>query len=360
MPGRGGARPPPPDSPRYPPRATELGPDAAADVVEGGDRGPRDGASFSSSAFCRTIAIAVAVATVAVVLGVVASSGGDGELLPGVGIKLPRWTYTAGGGGGGKRANPLTAAIVAHRARVRRARERVHHAAHDYARDDDDDDDDGDDDGDDGAGSTRGRRPRVLKDRRSPRERGRTGIRPEPGLVVLTTRSFGDATRGKTAIVLFRSVATPRVRNLRDAVLGSLKRHIPEGVVHVYGEVDVKDDSLLRMRYANAIHHAGRDEVRLLPIRPRSRCERRSLRTFPVVTLHRRRRRSGRGSKKARAASTSTTAETALPRPSTGSAAGGCSRVRRSCRCSSTGSTSRCSETAPRRSEISPRGSRPS
>jgi hypothetical protein len=26
--------------------------------------------------------------------------------------------------------------------------------------------------------------------------------------------------------------------------------------------------------------------VRLLPIRPRSRCERRSLRTFPVVTLH--------------------------------------------------------------------------
>jgi hypothetical protein len=28
------------------------------------------------------------------------------------------------------------------------------------------------------------------------------------------------------------------------------------------------------------------DEVRLLPIRPRSRCERRSLRTFPVVTLH--------------------------------------------------------------------------
>ena len=27
-------------------------------------------------------------------------------------------------------------------------------------------------------------------------------------------------------------------------------------------------------------------EVRLLPIRPRSRGERRSLRTFPVVTLH--------------------------------------------------------------------------
>ena len=27
-------------------------------------------------------------------------------------------------------------------------------------------------------------------------------------------------------------------------------------------------------------------QVRLLPIRPRSRCERRSLRTFPVVTLH--------------------------------------------------------------------------
>jgi len=27
-------------------------------------------------------------------------------------------------------------------------------------------------------------------------------------------------------------------------------------------------------------------KVRLLPIRPRSRCERRSLRTFPVVTLH--------------------------------------------------------------------------
>ena len=45
-------------------------------------------------------------------------------------------------------------------------------------------------------------------------------------------------------------------------MLGSLKRHIPEGVVHVYGEVDVKDDSLLRVRYANAIHHAGRDEVR--------------------------------------------------------------------------------------------------
>jgi hypothetical protein len=28
------------------------------------------------------------------------------------------------------------------------------------------------------------------------------------------------------------------------------------------------------------------DEVRLLPIRPRSRGARRSLRTFPVVTLH--------------------------------------------------------------------------
>jgi hypothetical protein len=28
------------------------------------------------------------------------------------------------------------------------------------------------------------------------------------------------------------------------------------------------------------------DAVRLLPIRPRSRGERRSLRTFPVVTLH--------------------------------------------------------------------------
>ena len=27
-------------------------------------------------------------------------------------------------------------------------------------------------------------------------------------------------------------------------------------------------------------------QVRLLPVRPRSRCERRSLRTFPVVTLH--------------------------------------------------------------------------
>jgi hypothetical protein len=27
-------------------------------------------------------------------------------------------------------------------------------------------------------------------------------------------------------------------------------------------------------------------EVRLLPIRPRSRGERRSLRTFPVITLH--------------------------------------------------------------------------
>jgi DCN1-like protein 1/2 len=33
-------------------------------------------------------------------------------------------------------------------------------------------------------------------------------------------------------------------------------------------------------------HHAAAAAVRLLPIRPRSRCERRSLRTFPVVTLH--------------------------------------------------------------------------
>ena len=31
---------------------------------------------------------------------------------------------------------------------------------------------------------------------------------------------------------------------------------------------------------------AAAAEVRLLPIRPRSRCARRSLRTFPVVTLH--------------------------------------------------------------------------
>jgi hypothetical protein len=33
-------------------------------------------------------------------------------------------------------------------------------------------------------------------------------------------------------------------------------------------------------------HVAKKKKVRLLPIRPRSRCERRSLRTFPVVTLH--------------------------------------------------------------------------
>ena len=37
---------------------------------------------------------------------------------------------------------------------------------------------------------------------------------------------------------------------------------------------------------AESRRRLGADAVRLLPIRPRSRCERRSLRTFPVVTLH--------------------------------------------------------------------------
>jgi hypothetical protein len=37
---------------------------------------------------------------------------------------------------------------------------------------------------------------------------------------------------------------------------------------------------------ADRVASAAQEEVRLLPIRPRSRGERRSLRTFPVVTLH--------------------------------------------------------------------------
>jgi hypothetical protein len=37
---------------------------------------------------------------------------------------------------------------------------------------------------------------------------------------------------------------------------------------------------------ARRAEEEARIEVRLLPIRPRSRGERRSLRTFPVVTLH--------------------------------------------------------------------------
>jgi len=49
---------------------------------------------------------------------------------------------------------------------------------------------------------------------------------------------------------------------------------------------DIEEVCAAIAREKPAVVFAPHVEVRLLPIQPRSRCERRSLRTFPVVTLH--------------------------------------------------------------------------
>ena len=75
-------------------------------------------------------------------------------------------------------------------------------------------------------------------------------------ITLLDTRHFRDTLRGKTSIVLFRSVATKRIREVRGKIRRALEL-LPPGLVDVFGEVDVKYDSLLRIRYAPGIQYAG-------------------------------------------------------------------------------------------------------
>ena len=79
--------------------------------------------------------------------------------------------------------------------------------------------------------------------------------------VMLNTANFADALDGRVGIVLFRSVATKRIKGVRDAISRSFQL-MPPGAVTLFGEVDVKSDSLLRIRYAPGIEYAGRGDSR--------------------------------------------------------------------------------------------------
>ena len=79
--------------------------------------------------------------------------------------------------------------------------------------------------------------------------------------VMLNTANFADALDGRVGIVLFRSVATKRIKGVRDAISRSFLL-MPPGAVTLFGEVDVKSDSLLRIRYAPGIEYAGRGDSR--------------------------------------------------------------------------------------------------
>lgn len=65
--------------------------------------------------------------------------------------------------------------------------------------------------------------------------------------LVLDTQSFRPTLQGNTSIVLFRSVATRRIKRVRLEIRKALEL-LPPDLVNVVAEVDVKYDSLLRIR----------------------------------------------------------------------------------------------------------------
>ena len=51
----------------------------------------------------------------------------------------------------------------------------------------------------------------------------------------------------------------PYVKDVRGEIQRALRELLPPGLIDVFGEVDVKYDSLLRIRYAPGILYAGRE-----------------------------------------------------------------------------------------------------
>ena len=90
---------------------------------------------------------------------------------------------------------------------------------------------------------------------------GRAAAAAMSSPVMLNTANFADALKGRVAVVLFRSVANKRIRLVRDAISQSFEL-MPPGAVTLFGEVDVKSDSLLRLRYSPGIEYAGRGDSR--------------------------------------------------------------------------------------------------
>jgi hypothetical protein len=87
---------------------------------------------------------------------------------------------------------------------------------------------------------------------------------------------------------IFARVVAQDLARMDDALKEARALAEIEAVAIAADTVAVASRSLPPRRAASAkpVKYAYDSEVRLLPIRPRSRGARRSLRTFPVVTLH--------------------------------------------------------------------------
>jgi hypothetical protein len=109
----------------------------------------------------------------------------------------------------------------------------------------------------------------------------------------LNQQSSSYGLNGATETLYVASVGGDIEIILRHARVAATESLVVSSVGAGAADVEIRDPAkpvewklAVRRGRPGADTCAAGGETRLLPIRPRSRCERRSLRTFPVVTLH--------------------------------------------------------------------------